>query len=80
MALQSVLSNYFAAKNMWTGNILAPFLGLSVNFSLNTVLIPRYGIEGAAIASVVSYGVMLAIMLARFVMDNRRIKKEQHGA
>lgn len=80
MALQSVLSNYFAAKNMWTGNILAPFLGLAVNFSLNTVLIPRYGIEGAAIASVVSYGVMLAIMLVRFVMDNRRIKKEQHGA
>ena len=76
MSLQSVLSNYFAAKNMWTGNIATPFIGLAVNFSLNAILIPRIGIEGAAIASVVSYGVMMAVMLARFIVDSRRIEKE----
>lgn len=76
MSLQSVLSNYFAAKNMWTGNIVTPFIGLAVNFSMNAVLIPRMGIEGAASASVVSYGAMMAVMLARFIGDSRRIEKE----
>lgn len=77
MALQSALSNYFAAKNQWTGNILTPFTGLAINIMLNAILIPRNGIAGAAIASIVAYGVMLLIMLGRFVRDNQKMKKEQ---
>lgn len=76
MALQSTLSNYFAAKNMWTGNIFTPILGLLLNLGANALWIPRWGINGAAAASVVAYTVMFLIMFIRFLRDNRRIMGE----
>ncbi len=76
MSLQSALSNYFAAKNMWTGNILTPLIGLFANLFANALLIPRWGIRGAAVASVVSYTAMCLIMWIRFLADTRRITEE----
>lgn len=73
MALQSTLSNYFAAKNMWMGNILTPTVGLLVNLSANALWIPCWGINGAAAASVVAYTAMFLIMFTRFWRDERKI-------
>lgn len=76
MSMQSALSNYFAAKDMWTGNILTPLIGLLMNLGVNALLIPKWGIRGAATASVISYTMMFLIMFFRFIADERKIIEE----
>jgi len=80
MALQSILSNYFAAKNMWTGNIITPLFGFTVNITLNFALIPLYGISGAAFSSVTAYLVMFLCMLTRFVINSRKVRSSEGTA
>jgi O-antigen/teichoic acid export membrane protein len=76
MSMQSALSHYFAAKNMWTGNILTPLVGLLMNLCINALLIPQWGIRGAAAASAISYTMMFLIMFIRFIGDVRKAAEE----
>jgi len=46
--------------------LLASFFCLAINIPLNILLIPKWGIEGAAFASAISYWVDALIMIAAF--------------
>lgn len=50
-----VLSRWLIIENLLMHSMLRHFLGLIANITLNIILIPIYGIEGAAVASVVGY-------------------------
>ena len=48
--------------------LLYQAIGLATNVAANLLLIPRYGLEGAALATLLSYGVMLPFIGARFTI------------
>ena len=49
---------------------------LCLNVTLNLFLIPRFGIEGAALANGLSYGTAAAILLVVFVRESGRTVRE----
>ena len=63
MSIYKVLTRNFSSRNRQQVSIMAASISLIVNIGLNFVLIPRYGIEGAAIASTVSYFLAGAILV-----------------
>jgi PST family polysaccharide transporter len=65
--------NYLIARNFKKFNILRSAAGLVVNIFLNLWFIPKYGIVGAAIASVVSNFVSTFLIL--FLKDNHNHAK-----
>jgi O-antigen/teichoic acid export membrane protein len=67
LSVHTILMNYCAAIGMPWVTVFAPFLALVVNLGLNVVLIPRLGIVGASLASVVAYGLMLSVSLVYFL-------------
>jgi len=50
-------SQYLTADNLLLFSFFRTFFGVLLNIVLNLVLIPKYGINGAAIATLVSYSV-----------------------
>lgn len=50
-----VLASYFVARDLITINTFASGIIIAVNISLNFLLIPSYGIRGAAIATTFAY-------------------------
>jgi len=50
-----VSSQYLIAENYTKISFLRTFVGMIVNVILNIILIPKYGINGAAIATLVSF-------------------------
>lgn len=50
-----VLSRWLIIEDLLLHSMLRHYLGLIANIALNIILIPIYGIEGAAVASVVGY-------------------------
>jgi O-antigen/teichoic acid export membrane protein len=50
-----ILARYFFAINRQSVNISLVFVSMPLNLALNIWLIPRYGVLGAALASVISY-------------------------
>jgi len=67
MAIYRVLARYFTALDRQQANIYTQLISLSANFGLNLVLIPRYGIQGAALASLASYGLEAILITAVFL-------------
>ncbi len=55
VAISDILGRYFVALGRQGLPLMAQSLGLCINLLLNLVLIPRYGIFGAALASLSSY-------------------------
>ncbi len=74
-ALCSILFNYFASGNNLMINILAPGVGLIINFVLNYYLIPLMGIEGAAIASLISYVIIFISLIANLIIKKSYIRR-----
>lgn len=66
MALQILCSSYFAGLARYRINNTASVLGLLVTLVACTVLIPRFGIHGAALASTLSYVASTAFLLYHF--------------
>lgn len=62
----AVLSRYITGRGKPGTGTLILVAGLVVNVAINLVLIPRYGIDGAAAASSVSYFVTAALTLVVF--------------
>lgn len=54
---------YLVAENYTRISFLRTFIGMIVNVILNIILIPRYGINGAAITTVVSYFIATFVMI-----------------
>jgi O-antigen/teichoic acid export membrane protein len=70
MALYQLLSRNFTSRGKQQVNILAAGLALVLNVVLNLVLIPRYGISGAALANGLSYGTSACTLLIAFRRDS----------
>jgi O-antigen/teichoic acid export membrane protein len=65
-----VLSGYLMGRQVLWPVVAAALGGLVMNVALNIALIPAYGLEGAALASVVSYGLASAITAGVFVRSS----------
>lgn len=61
---------WFVAENRQILSLQRSVLGAIVNVGLNMVLIPRYEVTGAAVATVISYGV--AVVLADLITNETR--------
>ncbi len=67
MSLYVLLSRNFTSRNKQEVNIAAAYIALGGNIGLNLYLIPLRGIEGAAMATAVSYSVSALILLVVFL-------------
>src|SRR4029077_11262335 len=70
MSLYMILTRNFTSRNRQGVNIVAAAVALSVNVGLNCVLIPRWGISGAAISTCVSYSLAALMLLVMFVRES----------
>ncbi len=68
--LQIALGNYLVSENLVKIELWSTIGGAVLNVVLNIFLIPKYGIEGAAIATLISYTYVLA-----FVLISLKIKR-----
>jgi O-antigen/teichoic acid export membrane protein len=55
LAVGRVVSQYISGLGLTGRTSAATVFGFAVNLVINVMLIPRFGIEGAAVASLVSY-------------------------
>jgi O-antigen/teichoic acid export membrane protein len=76
LALSRVLSRYFAAVHRQRALLVLRAASLAANVLLNLVLIPRHGIVGAALASLLSYGVEALGIAWLFLADSKRSARE----
>lgn len=70
ISLYQILTRNFTSRNRQQVNILAAGLALGVNFTLNVLLIPRYGIAGAAVSTAISYTLAALLLLVVFVRES----------
>lgn len=66
LAVRTMVSNYFVAAGKPGFNANVQVLSVAVNFAANLWAIPRYGILGAACASLLSYSVEAVATLLAF--------------
>lgn len=59
--LNNIISNHLASEGMPWHAVWVWGIGLAVNIALNLLLIPDFGGRGAAVASLLSYSLVLAI-------------------
>ena len=71
MSLYVLLSRNFTSRNRQFVNVFAAYLALGGNLALNVVLIPRQGIVGAALATLVSYTMATAILFVLFLRESK---------
>jgi O-antigen/teichoic acid export membrane protein len=69
-ALYQLLTRNFTSRGKQEINIVAALLALGLNVGLNVLLIPRWGIAGAALAHGLSYGAAALLLLVAFVRDS----------
>jgi O-antigen/teichoic acid export membrane protein len=67
MSVFVILTRNFTSRGMQTVNIGAGAPALLLNVGLNIVLIPTFGIVGAAVATAISYGLASAVLLAFYL-------------
>jgi len=67
LSVSSMLGRYFQAVDRQPVIIGSQALGVVLNLALNVWWIPTYGAVGAAMASLVSYGVQGAVLVGAFV-------------
>jgi len=76
MALYQILTRNFTSRGKQEINILAAVTALCLNVGLNWYLIPRFGIEGAALANGLSYSTAALLLLAVFVRESGHSVRE----
>lgn len=72
ISLYQILSRNFTSRNRQQVNIIAAGVALAVNATSNLILIPRFGIVGAALSTAISYSLAAGILLTVFVRDSGR--------
>ena len=70
MSLYVLLTRNFTSRNRQGVNIFAAYLALGGNLALNVVMIPRFGIEGAAMATACSYSAATLVLLVMFLRES----------
>jgi O-antigen/teichoic acid export membrane protein len=76
LTVYHVLSRYFAGVSRQRITVITQVLATAVNVGLNLWLIPRYGILGAAWASLASYGLEAVLVTGAFVRDTGRTLRD----
>lgn len=76
VTVSRVLARYFAAVHRQRGVLVLRMAVLAANVLLNLVLIPRAGIAGAAVASLISYGAEAVALIALFLGDSSQSFRE----
>jgi O-antigen/teichoic acid export membrane protein len=71
MSVLVLLTQTFTSRNKQQVNIVVGFIALSGNLGLNLVLIPMWGIVGAALASMISYTAAAALLVVLFLRESR---------
>ncbi|MEQ9483394.1 flippase [Coleofasciculus sp. F4-SAH-05] len=72
LSINRVYMNYFAAQGMPLITVYSPGIALVINIVLNFKTIPLWGIVGASISSIFSYGLMLGISMVYLKTHSRR--------
>ncbi len=67
LSLSRVFANDIAGRGKPVLNSIVSGIALGVNLLLNIILIPKYGIQGAALATTVTYAVILIFRLAIYL-------------
>lgn len=67
LSLGKILANDIASRGKPELNALSNLMGLLVNVIFNILLIPRFGISGAAMATSISYTLTSSIFLISFI-------------
>lgn len=70
MSVGKILFRNFTSQARQTVNVVAGAVSLGANVLLNCLLVPAFGIAGAAAATAVSYTLSSSILLARFRKDS----------
>ncbi len=70
MSMYVLLSRDFTARDRQVINVIAAYIALGGNIGLNLWLIPRYGIEGAAIGTSTSYAVAALLLYVFFLRES----------
>ena len=70
MSLYVLLTRNFTSRNRQGVNIFAAYLALGGNLLLNLVMIPRYGIVGAAMATAASYSAATLLLIVMFLRES----------
>jgi len=70
ISLYLILTRNFTSRNRQEVNIVAAGAALAINVGLNWVLIPRWGIAGAAVSTAVSYSTAALILLVVFARES----------
>jgi len=70
ISLYLLLTRNFTSRNRQQVNIVSAAAALVINVGMNAVVIPRWGIAGAAISTAVSYSVAALILLVMFVRES----------
>jgi len=70
MSLYVLLSRNFTSRNRQGINIFSAYLALGGNLLLNFVMIPKYGIVGAAMATACSYSAATLLLLVLFLRES----------
>lgn len=70
MSIYKILTRNFSSRNRQQVSIMAATISLIVNICLNFAWIPKYGIEGAALASTVSYIFAGALLVFKVKLDS----------
>ncbi len=78
LSFGSIINTFFWSKGFPIMTIIFPVIALAINIGMNIILIPSIGIIGAAIATSISYGVWLILLLiyffnTRFVNNPRNL-------
>lgn len=68
----AILSRYLTGRGRPGTGTLVLLLGLVTNVTANLLLVPRFGINGAAAASSISYGLTALVILAVFLRVSGR--------
>jgi O-antigen/teichoic acid export membrane protein len=66
-SIVAILSRYLTGRGRPGTGTLILLLGLAANIIANLVLVPRFGIVGAAAASSISYGITALVILVVFI-------------
>lgn len=71
-----IIAHDISARGKPQYNMYASLAGLIVNIIANIILIPQYGINGAAVATVMSYIVISVIILVNYINFSKNTWKE----
>ncbi len=72
LSVNTIYMNYFASIGMPLITVYSPATAALLNISLNMLMIPRWGLRGAAIASIFSYGTMLLLSILYISRHKKR--------